>query len=182
MPRADPLATHDGDGLTPREGGSDGGEPGGEAAGVARLPPRDVVHIRNGIKEKRVKRLRDKVSPGRLKDSASSVLGTVQTVPRKSSVAARAAVGRVRTGSRQALDSASRHADEFLATTQGLLASALSVDLNRMVAGMVAGPTTIYDKAMDAEFVATGIGGAFHRFSWRRARDARLRRRNWDVL
>ena len=45
MPRADPLATHDGDGLTPREGGSDGGEQDGETAGVVRSPPRDVVRI-----------------------------------------------------------------------------------------------------------------------------------------
>ena len=110
-----------------------------------------------------MKRLRDKVNPGRLKDTASSVLESVQTVPRKSSVAARAAVGRARTGSRQALNSASRHADEFLATTQGLLASALSADLNGILASMVAGPATIYDKAMDAEYLATGIGGAYHR-------------------
>ena len=45
VPRADPLATHDGDGLTPREGGSDGGEQDGETAGVVRSPPRDVVRI-----------------------------------------------------------------------------------------------------------------------------------------
>ena len=163
MPRADPPAACDGDGLIPRDYGSDGGEQGGETAVVARSPPRDVVRIRNGTKEKRVKRLRDKVNPGRLKHTASSVLESVQTVPRKSSEAARAAAGRVRTGSRQALDSASRHADKFLATTQGLLASALSADLNGMLAGMVAGPATIYDKAMDAEYLATGIGGACHR-------------------
>ena len=110
-----------------------------------------------------MKRLRYKVSPGRLKDTASSVLGSVQTVPRKSSKVARAAVGRVRTGSRQALDSTSRHADEFLAATQGLLASALSADLNGMLANMVAGPATIYDKAMDAVYHATHIGGGNHR-------------------
>ena len=110
-----------------------------------------------------MKRLRDKVNPGRLKDTASSVLESVQTVPRKSSVAARAAVGRARTGSRQALNSASRHADEFLAATQGLLASALSADLNGVLASMVAGPATIYDKAMDAVYNATAIGGANHR-------------------
>ena len=106
-----------------------------------------------------MKRLRDTVNPGRLKDTASSVLETVQTVPRKSSEAARSAAGRVRTGSRQARDSASRHADKFLATTQGLLASTLSTDLNGMIAGMVAGPATIYDKAMDAVYLATRVGG-----------------------
>ena len=58
------------------------------------------MRIRTGIVERRVKRLRDTVNPGRLKDTASSVLETVQTVPRKSSEAARAAAGRVRIGSR----------------------------------------------------------------------------------
>ena len=163
VPHAGSPATHDGDGLTPREGGGDGEESGGKAAGVGRSPPGDVVPIRIGTKERRVKRLRDKVKPGKLKDTASTVLESVQTVPRKSSSAARAAVGRVRTGSRQALNSASRHADEFLATTQGLLASALAVDLNGMIAGMVAGPATIYDKAMDAAYIATRIGGGNHR-------------------
>ena len=110
-----------------------------------------------------MKRLLDKVNPGRLKDAASSVLGSVQTVPRKSSEAARAAAGRVRTGSRQALNSAGRHADQFLATAQGLLASALSADLNGMLASMVAGHATIYDKAMDAVYLATRIGGGNHR-------------------
>ena len=120
-----------------------------------------------------MKRLRYKVSPGRLKDTASSVLGSVQTVPRKSSKVARAAVGRVRTGSRQALDSTSRHADEFLAATQGLLASALSADLNGMLANMVAGPATIYDKAMDAVYHATHIGGGKPPAVRRRTHDSR---------
>ena len=51
----------------------------------------------------------------------------------------------------------------FLATTQGLLASALSADLNGMLAGMVAGPATIYDNAMDAVYLATHVGGGSHR-------------------
>ena len=66
----------------------------GAVAALERDEPRDVMRIRNGIKETRVKRLRDKVNSGRFKDTASSVLRSVQTVPRESSVAARAAVGR----------------------------------------------------------------------------------------
>ena len=61
------------------------------------------------------------------------------------------------------MDSASRHADRFLATTQGLLASALAVDLNGMITGMVTGPATIYDKAMGAVYLAIRIGGGNHR-------------------
>ena len=110
-----------------------------------------------------MKRLRNKVSPGRLKNTASSVLGSVQAVPRKSSNATRSALGRVRIGSSQALDSARRHANGLLATTQGLLASALSTDLNGLLASMVDGPATIYDKAMDAVYLATRIGGENHR-------------------
>ena len=110
-----------------------------------------------------MKRLRDKVSSSRLKNTASAALGSVQAVPRKSSNAARSAVGRVRIGSRQTLESARRHADGLLATTQGLLASALSTDLNGLLASMVDGPATIYDKAMDAAYLATRIGGGNHR-------------------
>ena len=128
-----------------------------------------------------MKRLRNKVRPGRLKDTASSVLSSVQAVPRKSSNAARSALGRARIGSSQALDSARRHANGLPATTQGLLASALSTDLNGLLASMVDGPATVYDKAMDAVYLATRIGGGNHRMfdgghtilgAFRAARDA----------
>ena len=110
-----------------------------------------------------MKKFRDKVNSSRLKDTKSAAVGAVQAVPRKSSSAARAAVGRVRSGSKQTLDSARRHANGLLASTQGLLASALSTDLNGLLASMVDGPATIYDKAMDAEYLATFIGGGSHR-------------------
>ncbi len=97
------------------------------------------------------------------KDLASSVLGSIQAAPKKSSMAARAAVGRVTTGSRKAVESAIPLANGLLATTQGLLASALSTDLNSLLQDMVKGSATIYDKAMDAEFLATHIGGGSHR-------------------
>ena len=76
---------------------------------------------------------------------------------------ARAAINSVTTGSRKALDSAIPLASGLLATTQGLLASALSKDLNALVQSMVKGPATIYDKAMDAEYLTTYIGGGTHR-------------------
>ena len=110
-----------------------------------------------------MKRLRNRVSSRKLKETASSVLGSVQAVPRKSSNAARSAVSRVRIGSRQTLESARHHANGLLATTQGLLASVLSTDLNGLLASMVDGPATIYDKAMDAVYLATRIGGGNHR-------------------
>ena len=57
-----------------------------------------------------------------------------------------------------------KSASEWLSTIpQGLLATALSNDLNRLLSNLDTGPATIYDKAMDAEFITTGIGGSNHR-------------------
>ena len=50
-----------------------------------------------------------------------------------------------------------------MSVSQGVLASGLAVDLNAMLAKIAAGPATIYDKAMDAEYLATSIGGGNHR-------------------
>lgn len=97
------------------------------------------------------------------KDLASSVVGSIRDAPTKSSTAVRHAVGMVTSGSRKAIESAVPTANGLLATTQGLLASALSTDVNALVQNMVKGPATIYDKAMDAEFLATSIGGGNHR-------------------
>ena len=110
-----------------------------------------------------MKKLRNTVSTEKIKHTASSVLASIQAAPRISSDVAQAAVGTVKTGSRNALDSAGRHANGLLATTQGLLASTLSTDLNGLLASMVGGSATIYDKAMDAQYIATHIGGANHR-------------------
>ena len=53
--------------------------------------------------------------------------------------------------------------EELLATAQGLLASALSADLNELLQATVKGSATIYDKALDAEYLRTPIGGGNHR-------------------
>ena len=99
----------------------------------------------------------------RVKHRASSVLGSIQAAPKKSSMAVRVAMSKMTTRSRMALESAIPLANGLLATTQGLLASALSTDLNALVQDMVKGSATIYDKAMDAEYLATYIGGGNHR-------------------
>ena len=84
----------------------------------------------------------------------------------------------VKTGSGRALNSAATGSKKardladgllsttqglLLSTTQGLLASKLASDLNDVLAGLAKGPATIYDKAMDAEYLATHIGGGSHR-------------------
>ena len=99
----------------------------------------------------------------RVKHRASSFVGSIQAAPKKSSMAARVAVGKITTGSTKALESAIPLANGLLSTTQGLLASALSTDLNALVQNMVKGSATIYDKAMDAEYLASHIGGGNHR-------------------
>ena len=68
-----------------------------------------------------------------------------------------------RTRSKVAWDSATESAIGLVTTSQGLLASNLSNDLNGIMEGMVKGSATIYDKAMDAEYLATHIGGGNHR-------------------
>ena len=77
-------------------------------------------------------------------------------------------------GSRKALDSTAAVSQEawksasvsvagLMSVTQGVLASTLSADLDSMLAGLAKGPATIYDKAMDAGYLATNIGGGNHR-------------------
>ena len=110
-----------------------------------------------------MRKFKNTIRPMKIKDAASSVLGSIQAAPKKTSKAARAVVGGVKTGSRRARDSAISLADGLLTTTQGLLASDLSRDLNELVHDMVKGSATIYDKAMDAGYLATGIGGGSHR-------------------
>ena len=99
----------------------------------------------------------------RAKHRASSILDSIQAAPNKSSVAARAALGNVTAGSRKAMTAAAPVANALLTTTQGLLASALSTDLNALVQDLVKGPATVYDKAMDAKYLETFIGGPDHR-------------------
>ena len=48
-------------------------------------------------------------------------------------------------------------------TAQGVLASDLAGIANALVQDTVKGSATIYDRAMDARFIETGIGGSHHR-------------------
>ena len=93
----------------------------------------------------------------------SSAVESIQAAPAKSSAAIGAAAVKVADRSRKAVELASDRASDALATAQGLLASALSADLNAMLQDMVNGSATIYDKAMDAVYLETRIGGGNHR-------------------
>ena len=67
------------------------------------------------------------------------------------------------TAERLKLGSTTSAVNVLLSTTQAMLANGLSTEINGLVQNMVKGSPTIYDKAMDAEFIATSIGGAHHR-------------------
>ena len=73
------------------------------------------------------------------------------------------AFSRAKAGPKRAFASAATLADELLATVQGLLASSLAVDLNDLLQATVKGSATVYDKAMDAEYLRTFVGGGNHR-------------------
>ena len=99
----------------------------------------------------------------KIKDAASPVTGPVQDASKKASAAGTAAAEQLKGGSRKGLDSTSSAANVLLSTTQAMVANGLSTEINDLVQNMVKGSPTIYDKAMDAEFIATHIGGAQHR-------------------
>ena len=74
---------------------------------------------------------------------------------------------RVRANSKSALDATVAAASQLMAATQPVLASNLSQNLNSLLEGMVKGSTTIYDKAMDANYLdpllRPDMGGSYHR-------------------
>lgn len=74
---------------------------------------------------------------------------------------------RVRVGGRAAIDGTRERAGRVLSAAQALLASDVAGDLNRLVAAAVKGAPTVYDRAMDANYLdpalRTGLGGSYHR-------------------
>ena len=130
-----------------------------------------------GIDAKRIQVNKERM-PNSPADVSRGVAGTVASGSKKALDSAasgsRWAVESAASGSRKALDSvtvvsreawksASVSAAGLMSVTQGVLASTLSADLDSILAGMATGPATIYDKAMDAGYLATNIGGGNHR-------------------
>ena len=78
-----------------------------------------------------------------------------------------AVVDRLKAGGRTALDASAERTAQVMAAAQGLLASDLSAGLNSLVAAAVRGSATIYDKAMDANYLdpllRPDLGGGYHR-------------------
>lgn len=95
--------------------------------------------------------------------SAASIAEATANAASQTADAAGNAFDRAKSGPGKAFASAAALADELLATAQGLLASPLAADLNELLQATVKGSATIYDKAMDAEYLRTFIGGGNHR-------------------
>lgn len=98
-----------------------------------------------------------------IKGSAASAMSGAKGTARGAAGAARKVHDWAELGSKQALASAAKLSDALLATTQGVLASSIATDLSALLASTVSEPATIYDKAMDAEYLLTFIGGGNHR-------------------
>ena len=104
-----------------------------------------------------------KTSSRKIADTASSVAGSIQDTSKETLDKALTVAEQVKTSSRKTLDTTILAANTLLETTQGLLASNLANDLNDLLQNTVKGAATIYDKAMDAEYIATHVGGSYHR-------------------
>ena len=95
--------------------------------------------------------------------AAASGVSAAQTIGTGTAKAGVASGRAVATGARWLIDSTSGRTAQLFAAAQGLVASDLSPQLNDLVQAAVKGKATIYDKAMDAEYLATHIGGGNHR-------------------
>ena len=98
-----------------------------------------------------------------VKKSAASAIDASASAAKQTTNAAGVVLTQAISGSKQQFSSVAALADELLGTVQGLLASSLAIDLNEMLQATVKGSATIYDKAMDAEYLRTSIGGGNHR-------------------
>ena len=88
---------------------------------------------------------------------------TGKAVSSKAVQAASTSTGRAASAARANLEKATQEALDLVGTAQGLLASNLASDLNGLLQEFVKGGATIYDKAMDAQYIETHVGGALHR-------------------
>ena len=96
-------------------------------------------------------------------DAGLAVSGAAQGASETASRAIRSSGTRGTSIAKSSLQRATTAAIELVSTSQGLLASNLASDLNDLMQGMVKGTATIYDKAMDATYIATHEGGGYHR-------------------
>ncbi|MXZ42513.1 MAG: hypothetical protein F4Z18_12240 [Caldilineaceae bacterium SB0666_bin_21] len=124
----------------------------------------------------------------RVQDASSKVVSATDSLSqgaRRRTEDAAAAAQRLGDGTTRTWEATASVASQLMAGTQTLLASNLSMDLNDLLQAMVKGSATIYDKAMDANYLdpllRSDLGGSYHRLfdgghtlggAFRAARDA----------
>ena len=99
-------------------------------------------------------------------DALASAGSSIQDASKKVSDAGGAAAEQARTHSKKTFDAVGSAANVLLSTTSTTwvaLAGDLSGPVSDVVQYMVKGAPTIYDKAMDANYLATHVGGSYHR-------------------
>lgn len=124
----------------------------------------------------------------RMQDASSKVVSATDSLSqgaRRRTEDAAAAAQRLGDGTTRVWEATASVASQLMAGTQTLLASSLAMDLNDLLQAMVKGSATIYDKAMDAQYLdpllRSDLGGSYHRLfdgghtlggAFRAARDA----------
>ena len=97
------------------------------------------------------------------KAAASAVAQAVGGASRRSAEAAARAYGWALPLPRLTAKAASNAVKGVHDAGQGLLATGLADNMNQWLSQLAKGPPTIYDKAMDANYLETGVGGGLHR-------------------
>lgn len=97
------------------------------------------------------------------KEALGAGKGTVQSAAQMAPGISNAIISGIKGSPKTVSARAVAAANALHLTAQGVLASDLSAIANGLVQGAVKGPATIYDRAMDASFIETGIGGGHHR-------------------
>ena len=93
----------------------------------------------------------------------TNAASSVGDASKKALDAGGAAARQVKDHSKKVLDATGGATNVLLSSTQAVLATHLTGAVNDMVQNMVKGAPTIYDKAMDANYLATHVGGSYHR-------------------
>jgi len=101
------------------------------------------------------------------RNAASKAADTTRNAASKAADTANKAADTTRNAASKAADATAAGASRVVESAQTLLSSDLSDTVNGLVAAAVKGPATIYDKAMDANYLdpllRPGLGGSYHR-------------------
>lgn len=100
---------------------------------------------------------------GTAKAAASAVAGAVGGAARQTAEAVASAYGWASPLPRRTARAAANAVKALHDLGQGVLATSLADNMNQVLGQLAKGAPTIYDKAMDAEYLKTAVGGGLHR-------------------